>query len=369
MKTVLKAVNLIALLLRTAQRARPVLSRQLRVSLLSDLSHSPTSMTFTLKPDFGKNDALFPALPEINSQATKLQVFTHRSFFARPTHIFEDTPGDLSPDNEKFEHLGDTVLGLAITTLLMETFPGLRVGPSTKIRAMVVANPTLAEISLKYRLSDHLRLHPAQAITLRASTNIQADVFEAFVGGLYIDSGGIEGVVRPWLNKLFTPYIKAAYMLTRQQHGLPPLPPSFLTVSAPQTMTKQNFIHAHTVASFGTGPHPEPSELCGMPTVGHLALFNQHIQKTNRTVEWVYDDTMNPGPKSALDGAVVKVEKPYTDMGLPTEVIVTGTKSTPVWYVKVLVDGEYFGRGRGNTKKAARNEAAKEGLAKLGITV
>ena len=40
-----------------------------------------------------------------------------------------------------------------------------------------------------------------------------------------------------------------------------------------------------------------------------------------------------------------------------------------MWYVKVMVDGEFYGRGRGNTKKAARNEAAKEGLEKMGIVV
>ena len=34
-----------------------------------------------------------------------------------------------------------------------------------------------------------------------------------------------------------------------------------------------------------------------------------------------------------------------------------------------MVDGDCIGRGRGNTKKAAKNEAAKEGLAKLGVHV
>jgi ribonuclease-3 len=34
-----------------------------------------------------------------------------------------------------------------------------------------------------------------------------------------------------------------------------------------------------------------------------------------------------------------------------------------------MVDGNCIGRGRGNTKKAAKNEAAKEGLTKLGVDV
>lgn len=122
-------------------------------------------------------------------------MFTHRSYFARPTHIFEDHPDDPSPDNEKFvaapdiinaelesdrlagryEHLGDTVLGLAVTSLMLEMYPCLRVGPSTvrsptpaastairavnlppsnylfqKIRALIVGNYTLAEMWVSF---------------------------------------------------------------------------------------------------------------------------------------------------------------------------------------------------------------------------
>lgn len=32
-----------------------------------------------------------------------------------------------------------------------------------------------------------------------------------------------------------------------------------------------------------------------------------------------------------------------------------------------MVEGKCVGRGRGNTKKAAKNEAAKEGLVKMGV--
>lgn len=42
-------------------------------------------------------------LPELLrlSDSVWLQVFTHRSYFARPTHVFEDPPDDPAPDNEK----------------------------------------------------------------------------------------------------------------------------------------------------------------------------------------------------------------------------------------------------------------------------
>ena len=42
-----------------------------------------------------------PPLPPINDDDIRTQVFTHRSFYARPGHIFEDDSNDPSPDNEK----------------------------------------------------------------------------------------------------------------------------------------------------------------------------------------------------------------------------------------------------------------------------
>lgn len=44
-------------------------------------------------------------------------------------------------------------------------------------------------------------------------------------------------------------------------------------------------------------------------------------------------------------------------------------KTTPVWCAIVFVDDEPYGRGRGTTKQMAKNEAAKEGLDRLGVTV
>jgi ribonuclease-3 len=64
-------------------------------------------MTPINSPDFGPDSASLPPLPVIHSDAIRLQVFTHRSFFARPTHIFEDHPDDPSPDNEKYVDLSD----------------------------------------------------------------------------------------------------------------------------------------------------------------------------------------------------------------------------------------------------------------------
>ncbi|KAH9844386.1 ribonuclease III domain-containing protein, partial [Rhodofomes roseus] len=230
---------------------------------------------------------------------------------------FEDQPGDPSPDNEKFEHLGDSVLSMVVTELIMEIYPYIRVGPSTKIRSLVVGNPTLASISVHYCLPENLRMHPAQAITLRHSQNVQGARTQAFVGGLYLDQG-LE-VAKMWLCPLFRSYVTEAYKLVRVQHCLPP---------------------EAEVAAFPTLNAAPPLSSRYAANMGHLSLFNQHLQQLSKGIEWVWSDSAGQG-----------------------------TRTTPIWVVRAMVDQRCIGSGRGSTKKAAKNEAAKEGLRNMGIIV
>ncbi|KAI0080864.1 ribonuclease III [Panus rudis PR-1116 ss-1] len=278
-----------------------------------------------------------PPLPDIHDPSLLRRIFTHRSYFARPTHMFEDQPEDPSPDNEMLEHLGDAVLSLVVTGLLREVHPYLRVGASTKIRALLVGNTTLAKLSKKYRLHDHLITHPAQAITLRASTNIQADLFESYVGGVYQESG-LE-VVKSWLHPLFRPYVTAAYRIVRIQHGLDPDPPVRPPPSSSSPSTPA-FLPTPPEA----GPYPNiwssPPPPRSSASIGHLSLFNQLLQQQCKNIEWVYADSLT-----------------------------SGSRTTPIWVVRAIVEGQCVGKGRGSTKKAAKNEAAKEGLKILGVDV
>ncbi|KAJ4472927.1 ribonuclease III domain-containing protein [Lentinula edodes] len=302
-----------------------------------------------------------PPLPQFESEDIRRQVFTHRSFHGRPNHIFEDHPDDPAPDNEKLEHVGDTVLSLVVTTLMNEMYPTLRVGPSTviifssfstqglisfqKMRALIVNNATLANIAVRYNLPNDLRLHPAQAVALKASANVQADLFESYIGGLHQDRGF--EVVQRWLRDLFRPYAVSAYRIVRTQHGL-------LADSQPPRSHKSS--DDQNVPS--RSPFGDVNRDMTMTTVGHLALFNQHIQRSNQPVEWIYDST-NPEVDPSAQG----------DIQLLKPEMMKGMKATTIWSVRVIVNGKCLGKGRGGTKKLARNEAAKLGLKSLGIHV
>lgn len=63
------------------------------------LSYVPSAPSLNDSTLFGPNSDL-PPLPPIRDPVIRMQVFTHRSFAARPTHVFEDSPSDPSPDNE-----------------------------------------------------------------------------------------------------------------------------------------------------------------------------------------------------------------------------------------------------------------------------
>jgi len=76
---------------------------------------------FILRPPSVDIDGL-PRLIPFKYATTEDQVFTHRSYFARCTTVFEDPPNDPAPDNEMLEYIGDSVLSMAVGLLTKKTY-------------------------------------------------------------------------------------------------------------------------------------------------------------------------------------------------------------------------------------------------------
>jgi hypothetical protein len=72
-----------------------------------------------------------PPLPVISDPALEKQVFTHQSCFPRRKWRFEDPEDDPSLDYEKLEHVGDSILGMVVTTWLHELKPRLTCGKAS----------------------------------------------------------------------------------------------------------------------------------------------------------------------------------------------------------------------------------------------
>ncbi|KAF8258110.1 ribonuclease III domain-containing protein [Lactarius quietus] len=179
------------------------------------VDHSPSHSSSI----FSERSFALPPLPQIRDGRLLAQIFTHRSLTRKPKRSFEDYPDDPSPDNEQLVQIGDPVFSLVVTDLIRDLFPHLSIGPSNKIRDRLKHTATLARVAVLYRLHERLQVQTAQANEVKASQSAQAEVFKAYVGGLYREQG--MGPVNTWLRSLFQLYVQDAYENERREHLLP----------------------------------------------------------------------------------------------------------------------------------------------------
>jgi len=107
--------------------------------------------------------------------------------------------GNQDDHNETLEFLGDAVLDLAVSDLLMRHFPEKSEGDLSKMRAALVNSAALAEKATQLNLGQLLRLGKGEERSGgRKKKSILAGAFEALLGGVYWDGGyeAARGVVQ-----------------------------------------------------------------------------------------------------------------------------------------------------------------------------
>jgi ribonuclease-3 len=93
-------------------------------------------------------------------------------------------------DNERLEFLGDAVLDLVISHLIMERHPDYPEGYLSRLRAAVVNQARLAEIARELTLGEYLSLGKGEEMTGgREKTSILAASLEALLAVVYLDGG------------------------------------------------------------------------------------------------------------------------------------------------------------------------------------
>jgi len=128
------------------------------------------------------------------------EALTHRSYS-------NETEKDRRFNNEKLEFLGDAVLELTISDWLFRQFPHFQEGQLTKLRAQIVCEDSLSLLSKECSLNEYLLLGKGETLSGgREKPAILCDVFEAFIGALYLDKGVNE--VQRYLNLVVIPKIK-----------------------------------------------------------------------------------------------------------------------------------------------------------------
>ncbi|GIO41776.1 MULTISPECIES: ribonuclease III [Paenibacillus] len=131
-----------------------------------------------------------------NKQLLK-QAFTHASYVNE--HRFSQ-----QEDNERLEFLGDAVLELTVSEHLYRIFPDRPEGELTKLRAAIVCEPSLVRFAESLEFGKYVLLGKGEELTGgRTRPALLADVFESFIGSLYLDQG-LEAVTKFLHSFVFT---------------------------------------------------------------------------------------------------------------------------------------------------------------------
>lgn len=108
---------------------------------------------------------------------------THRSWM-------NETQDSGRTDNERLEFLGDAVLALVSSDLLMKRFPDHPEGELSKARAAIVNEAGLARIADTLTLGQWIFLgRGEEQAGGRQKRSLLANAFEALVGAVYLDGG------------------------------------------------------------------------------------------------------------------------------------------------------------------------------------
>ncbi len=107
---------------------------------------------------------------------------------------------------ERLEFLGDAVLDLVVSEFLYNMDSNLTEGQLTRMRSNYVCKKALYIYSTEIGLDKYIKLGAGPNLTRREINSVISDVFESFIGALYLDLG-LENV-KEFLSKTVTPHIK-----------------------------------------------------------------------------------------------------------------------------------------------------------------
>ena len=96
---------------------------------------------------------------------------------------------DNKNNNEKLEFLGDRVLGLVISKILIETYPNEKEGIIDKKYANLVNKKTCANVARLISIKKFMYLGASHKFLRRSEDKVMSDCLEALIGAIFLDSG------------------------------------------------------------------------------------------------------------------------------------------------------------------------------------
>jgi ribonuclease-3 len=131
-----------------------------------------------------------------NDKSLLLAAVTHRSFVAEYPKKLEDY--------EVLEFLGDSVLSLIVSEILIKQFPDAREGDLSQLRSAIVSEAYLSRLAKTLKISDFVLISKGEKLQKgEERESLLCDVFEAIFGAIYIDVNYRIDTPREVFNSIF----------------------------------------------------------------------------------------------------------------------------------------------------------------------
>lgn len=155
------------------------------------------------------------------------RALSHQSFI-------NETGSSDKQSNEVLEFLGDAVLNLAVSHILLQKFPDAQEGTLSMRRAHLVKKSSLTLLASELRLEEHILLGKGELLNGgMKKSSILANAYEALFGAIYMDSGLnrvleiLKNLLEPYLQSetsspLFNDYKSLLQEEAQRIHGLSP---------------------------------------------------------------------------------------------------------------------------------------------------
>jgi ribonuclease-3 len=124
------------------------------------------------------------------------------------THMSALAGGSRIGSYQRLEFLGDRVLGLAISDMLLKAFPRAGEGELSRRLADLVREEACAEVARAMELDAAVKLGVSRGQRARLTTAILADACEAVVGAVFLDAGyetAAALIERYWNERMLAP--------------------------------------------------------------------------------------------------------------------------------------------------------------------
>jgi dsRNA-specific ribonuclease len=162
-------------------------------------------------------NSILPNLPVIYDSVLEAKVFVHKS--ATNGDLHSSKYDQVQSNNERLEYLGDAVLETVVSDIIEYNYPDFDEGQLSKLRSILVKNETIEIISRSYKFPERqqelLNSHVIKtdlAINTKFRSNKRiADLFEAYIGALFIEKGrdgSAYDFIKEWLIQVYTPILK-----------------------------------------------------------------------------------------------------------------------------------------------------------------